>query len=76
MYRRLPAYLQRTTLLNGELMVCCGLDMKFWPQVQEAIAEAFHGNFDKLSMQDVKDAIEAQKMQLWGIHDGILELLS
>jgi hypothetical protein len=53
-------------------MICCALDMKFWPDVQEAIAEAFHGNFDKLSMQDVEDAIEAQKMQLWGIHDGIL----
>jgi hypothetical protein len=38
-------------------MICCALDMKFWPDVQEAIAEAFHGNFDKLSMQDVKDGI-------------------
>lgn len=53
-------------------MICCALDMKFWPDVQEAIAEAFHGNFNKLSMRDVKEAIEAQKMQLWGIHDGIL----
>jgi hypothetical protein len=53
-------------------MVCCGLDMKFWPDVEEVIKEAINPNPTRLSIDDIKNAVEAQEMQLWGIHDGIL----
>lgn len=53
-------------------LVCCGLDLKYWDDIKESLQEAFTSDCGRLSMQDVKDAVKAQEMQLWGLHDGIL----
>jgi hypothetical protein len=53
-------------------MICCGLDLKFWDQVEPSIQEALFLDAGRISTKDIKDAIQAQEMQLWGIHDGIL----
>lgn len=52
-------------------MICCALDMKFWPEVEPLIQEALLGD-DRLTTAQIKDLIEEKKMQLWGIHDGVL----
>jgi hypothetical protein len=53
-------------------LVCVGLDLRFWDDVKDALQEAFKGDCGRISIQDVKDALEAQEMQLWGLHDGVL----
>jgi hypothetical protein len=51
-------------------LVCVGLNIKLWPQVKESIAEALLGDCGRITVEDIKDAVEARKMQLWAIHDG------
>jgi hypothetical protein len=53
-------------------VICCGLDMKFWPVAKEYLKEAISLN-GALDEHDVLDLIMQQKMQLWGIHDGALK---
>lgn len=53
-------------------MICCGLDLKYWDDVKYSLQEAFENDYGRMSINDIKDAIECHKMQMWGIHDGIL----
>jgi hypothetical protein len=53
-------------------LVCVGLDLKFWDEIKTSLQEAFNRDLGRISIQDVKDAVEAQEMQLWGLHDGVL----
>jgi hypothetical protein len=53
-------------------MICCGLDMKFWPEVSGSVIRALNPNQTRLSIDDIERALQAQEMQLWGIHDGQL----
>jgi len=53
-------------------MICCGLDLRYWEDVKEPLQKAFLLDEGRMSINDVKDALEAQRMQLWGIHDGTL----
>ena len=52
-------------------MICCALDMKFWPEVKPLIEEALLGD-DRLTIEEIKKELDENTMQLWGIHDGIL----
>ena len=51
---------------------CAGLDLKYWDYVKDELETAFAGNYGRISIQDVKEAIEAQEMQLWGLYDNVL----
>lgn len=53
-------------------MICCGLDLKFWPAAKEYLKEAIRLN-GALDADDVLELIKQQHMQLWGIHDGDLK---
>lgn len=53
-------------------MICCGLDLKFWPIAQEYLKEAIELN-GALDAEDVLELIQQERMQLWGIHDGDLK---
>lgn len=53
-------------------MICCGLDLKFWPAAREYLREAIKLN-GALDDDDVLSLIKSQHMQLWGIHDGDLK---
>jgi hypothetical protein len=51
-------------------MICCGLDLEFWPLVKHEVERAFRGNFHRLDLDDVELALKEKRMQLWAIHDG------
>lgn len=53
-------------------IVCCGLDLSMWDYVKTGLQEAFLLDVGRMSMDDVKDALENKEMQLWGIHNGKL----
>jgi hypothetical protein len=53
-------------------LICVGLDLALWPEVKYSVLEALKLDGGRLSLDDIKDALEAQQMQLWGLHDGIL----
>ena len=57
-------------------LVCAGLDIQFWPQVEDAVEEALAHDMGRMTVQDIKEAIEDRKMQLWGIHDGVLRAVA
>jgi hypothetical protein len=59
-------------MVDRQQLVCCGLDLEFWDDVKDALQEAFDSDYGRISLDDVKDALEAQEMQLWGLHDGVL----
>jgi hypothetical protein len=51
-------------------MICCGLDLEFWPLVKHEVERAFRSNFDRMNLDDVELALKEKRMQLWAIHDG------
>lgn len=57
---------------SERVLICCGLDLKFWPAAKEYLKEAIRLN-GCLDADDVLYLIKQEKMQLWGIHDGDLK---
>jgi hypothetical protein len=57
---------------DGQL-VCCGLDIEFWPIVKDHVARAFRYNADRMDINDIEEAIKDKRMQLWAIHDGVIK---
>ena len=53
-------------------MICVGLDLKFWDDVKESIQSALKLDAGRMTLDDIKEALDERKMQLWGLHDGIL----
>jgi hypothetical protein len=53
-------------------LVCVGLDLKYWDDVKESLESALKLDAGRMTLTDIKDAVEDQQMQLWGLHDGIL----
>lgn len=51
-------------------MICVGLDLAYWPQVKDDIAEALSRDGGRLGIDDMYGFIQDQSMQLWAIHDG------
>lgn len=54
-------------------MHCVGLDLKYWDNVKESIATALKLDGGRISINDIKDAVEDKEMQLWALHDGELK---
>lgn len=53
-------------------LICCGLELRFWPIAKEYLKPAIALN-GALDDEDVLDLIKQEHMQLWGIHDGDLK---
>jgi hypothetical protein len=53
-------------------MICVGLDLKYWDDVKDDIQKALDGNDGRVYASDFLQKIKDKKIQLWGIHDGIL----
>lgn len=53
-------------------LICCGLDLSFWPVAREYLKESIRLN-GALDDEDVLSLIKQEKAQLWGIHDGDLK---
>jgi hypothetical protein len=51
-------------------LVCCGLDLEFWPLVKHEVARAFRYNSDRMDIDDIEQSLHDKTMQLWAIHDG------
>lgn len=54
-------------------MHCVGLENAHWHQAKELLQRAIDLNGGKFDLDDIKQRIDEQKMQLWGIHDGELK---
>lgn len=50
--------------------VCVGLDMKFWPDVENKVKDALKNDGGRMTTSDIKRFIEQEIMQLWAVHDG------
>jgi hypothetical protein len=51
-------------------MICCGLDLEFWPLVKHEVERAFRSNLDRMDIDDIEQALIDKRMQLWVIHEG------
>ncbi len=51
-------------------MICCGLDLEYWDNVKDDIAEALAGDSGRLTVDDLYRMIKNKDAQLWAIHDG------
>jgi hypothetical protein len=53
-------------------MICVGLDLKYWDDVKDEIQLALDGNGGMVYADDLLIKIKNKKVQLWGLHDGVL----
>jgi hypothetical protein len=53
-------------------MICVGLDLKYWDDVKDEIQRALDGNGGMVYADDLLIKIKEKKVQLWGLHDGVL----
>lgn len=51
-------------------MYCVGLDLQYWDKVKDALSEALYCDSGGISIDDIKNALDGQQMQLWCVHDG------
>jgi hypothetical protein len=50
-------------------MICCGLDLQYWPLVKNEVERALRGNTLRLDIDDIELALAEKRMQLWCIHE-------
>lgn len=53
-------------------MICVGLELEHWDDVKDGLQLALDIDNNKYTLDNIKNALDAQYMQLWGVHDGIL----
>jgi hypothetical protein len=58
--------------MSDRKLVCVGLDLSLWDEVKDSVLTALIEDGGRMTLTDIKDALDAQDMQLWGLHDGIL----
>jgi hypothetical protein len=54
-------------------LVCVGLELEYWDSVKDGLQASLDVDHNKYTLDDIKNALDAQKMQLWAIHDGALK---
>jgi hypothetical protein len=54
-------------------LICVGLDLDKWDYVKDGLQAALDVDHNKYTLDDIKNALDAQRMQLWCIHDGVIK---
>lgn len=54
-------------------MICCGLDLKFWPVAKQYLEPSIKLSRGAFDADDIYNLILDKRAQLWGVHDGDLK---